>query len=263
MRRKTALYQCLQSKLKQVVNDAANSAQLPNLEDIRTNADLVQILAANSRAAVRRVLVECLGGSKDPGSIRLLLSLSSDRDAEVRYEAIDALGNLLERRRCPPRLFVALRDKNDLVRLETAGALGQIGDRRALRHLWSALEDKSALVRSYVAAAIGQLGSASDLARLKRVMANERSPTAKVGFFDALFSLGDMSSATDGLRRLLQSRNYRVRCAAANTLVGLDVREPEKKRVAASLEAALEAERTVAGREALLRAVKEFGVGTP
>lgn len=253
-----SLHRCLHRKLKDLASRGTILGQAPDLKECSRETELAQILVADPRAIVRRVLVECLADWNGPGRTKLLFELLSDKSGEVRCEVLVALGNLLEGGRCPPRVFICLRDKSDIVRVTTAEVLGQIGDRRALRHLWSALQDRSALVRSYVAPAIGELGGKSVVARLKRALATERSSTAKVGFFTALYSLGDTSFAVDGLRGLLQSRKYQVRCATANTLASLRVSRAQHIDIAASLRAALKAEPTVAARQALRRAIEEL-----
>ena len=170
------------------------------------------------------------------------------KSREKRREAAAEMGVILARAgESPSALIHALRDRSDLVRVEAAESLGLIGDRGARHALWRALKDQSGLVRSYVASAIGDVGSKKDLARLQRALARERSPIAKVGFYEALHRLGG-HDVIPGLTELTRAKDYRVRCAAANTLGRLASRRSEAEAISRALRAAIRQEATVAAR---------------
>lgn len=182
------------------------------------------------------------------------------KSSEKRRETAAEIGSMLTRAgESPQALIRALRDRSDLVRVEAAESLGLIRDRRALRALWRALKDQSGLVRGYVASAIGDIGSEKDLTRLRRALATERSPMAKVGFYEALHKLG-RRDAIPQLIELTRARDYRVRCAAANTLGRLASRRQEAETVSRALRAAIREEPTVAARSSFrssLRLLRE------
>jgi HEAT repeat protein len=217
--------------------------------------------AANTRAKVR-------GTGRESTAITPLIRQLSDRSWEPRMDAAAKIGRLLEGKgRTPRALIRRLKDSNELVRVEVAEALGAIGDRRAVGALWRALHDRSPLVRSYVVPAIGELGTRKDVARIERALQDERSAIAKVGYYAALHHLGRHHVVSE-LIKLLQSRNYRVRCAAANTLGGL-ASHSHAGTIARALNTALKLEPTVAARSSLrsgLRAVRlrlKAGVDSP
>jgi HEAT repeat protein len=247
----TALRLCLNLRLERLVKRGALKRPLPDL----SAGPSLQALASDRRALVRRVVAQCASESNTLTAKSLLLRLASDTSAEVRVAAIEGLGSLLDGQDCPRSLLGHLQDRSLLVRISTVTALGQIGDKRAIGQLRAALRDSSPLVRSYAAAAVGRLGKSAVREELNTLADLERSATAKVGFLDGLHAAGDTPKAVEGLLRLVASRDYRVRCAAANTLASLRLRSPLRAEVRGAVRRALRAETTTAGREALQRAV--------
>jgi HEAT repeat protein len=195
---------------------------------------------------------------RDP--MTTLLERLSNRSREVRVDAAAEVGHRLARTGTAPiALIQRLSDPDELVRIATAESLTRIGDRAALPALRRALEDRSGLVRSYVAKAVGGLGGRSELARMQRRLARERSARARVGYYVALHELGEGSEAVLGLLNLLQGKDYRVRCAAANNLVLL-VDRSNAALITDALRTAARAESTLAGRSSLrssIRAIRD------
>jgi HEAT repeat protein len=150
-----------------------------------------------------------------------------------------------------------LRDPNPIVRLEAAESLSYIGDRRALAKLWAIARDGNPLVRSYAAAAIGVLARGSDRKRLERAVRAERSDAARIGFYHALYYMGDSDRLFD-LIALLRRPHYAVRCAVARTLSHFANRM-NRELILAALRRALASERTVAAREALRESIRKIG----
>ena len=142
-----------------------------------------------------------------------------DRDPDVRLKATEKLGSLLAgTKECPPELVKGLEDANELVRIAVAESLSVIGDQRTLPKLWKAIHDRSPLVRSYVAAAIGELGSHKDIKKLEDRIRHERSNTARLGYYQALFALGKKEVFWTILS-FLENRDYRLRCAASKYIM--------------------------------------------
>jgi len=247
--------QCVSRRLKELLRSGALAGPTVKLANL-SQEDLLLSLARDSRPIVRQVAAECAGEQNKSRNVKLLTKLSADVNSGVRCAAIESVGNLLEgKKSCPLNLFKRLHDREILVRVATASTLPQIKDRRALPRLWRALRDPSPLVRSYVAAAIGQLGRTPDLVRLKKFLKKEHSSAAKIGFFDALYNLGERSFAVEGLTRLLGSRDYRVRCAISNTLGAFHLNRAQKSEVVATLRQVLKKENSGAAREAIRRAM--------
>ncbi len=188
------------------------------------------------------------------------VSQLSAKSLDKRTGAAAQIGSILARAgHSPQALIRALQDPSEMVRVQVAESLGLIGDRTALRALWIALKDRSGLVRGYVASAIGDLGTNKDVVRLRRALARERSPRAKVGYYAALHKLGEREAIAE-LIKLLRSADYRVRCAAANNLGRLANRRREAETVSRALRAAMRGEPTAAARSSFrssLRLVRE------
>jgi HEAT repeat protein len=185
----------------------------------------------------------------------VLLQKLQTGPSEARVKAIFELGQLKAgTRRSPTMLIQALKDRDELVRIETAIALMAIGDRRALPALRKALRDRSGLVRSYVAEAIGKLGTARDVAMIKRELGTERSARARIGYYSALYRFNPYDSIS-GLLALLENGDYRVRCASANTL-GRVVMRSDERIALDGLRSALRREKTVAARSSERAAIR-------
>jgi HEAT repeat protein len=176
-----------------------------------------------------------------------------DRSAEVRFRVIEAL--TMFPATDPQYLLDALQDRDELVRVQAAESIAIRKERRALGRLRKALADRSDLVRSYAAAAIGALGDDADRPLLRRRLAREKSETARVGFLEGLWLLKD-GAVLDEAIRLLDSDDYRIRCAAAHALAGTFVSARTRDRIREALRSRLRRENAMAVREALDKAIR-------
>jgi HEAT repeat protein len=185
-------------------------------------SELIKALS-DSSPLVRWSAALCLGELNKTEAVDPLIAKLSDHFTEVRRRAVEAIGNILQdTRKCPLEVIKMLKDPDELIRIEAAESIGAIGDQKALPSLWKVLHDRSPLVRSYVAAAIGELGNRADIKNLEREFQKERSDTVKVGYYHAIYSLGQ-HNVLPNLLSLLESKDYRVRCATANTLCDGDI----------------------------------------
>lgn len=182
-------------------------------------------------------------------------ALLDDRRAEVRYEAAQTIGELLRGSgRAPDALVRHVDDRAPLVRVAAIEALGDIGERRGAAHIQARLLDRDPLVRAYAGAAIGALRPRWARAVLTKAAAKERSSRARVGLYEGLFLSGDRR-ALHPILALLRSRQYRVRCAVANTVAGLALDREAATAALDVLETALASEPTVAAKSSLERAI--------
>ena len=115
------------------------------------------------------------------------------------------------------QLIRLLTDSSNLVRLQAAEALGEIGDKGALSKLRALLRDKDPSVRRYVAEAIGRLGGVRDRTLLIKALKDEQSKSARVGLYHGLYLL-DWKQTLPDLISLLDSKECLVRSAAAAAL---------------------------------------------
>jgi len=202
--------------------------------------------------------------SERAGGMPLLIRQLNDRAAATRMDAAREIGQRLRNKgKAPVDLTRRLADRDELVRVEVIEALEEVGDPKTLRALRRAAHDRSPLVRSYVGPAIAALGGRREAGRLERLAAREKSAIARVGYYAALYEVG-RNDAVMELVALLRNRDYRVRCAAANTLSGLANRR-NASDINRALRAALRHESTVAATSSLrssIRAIRRrLGIG--
>lgn len=151
----------------------------------------------------------------------------------------------------------ALSDPDELVRVQAAETIGARAERELCEHLRAALRDSSPLVRSYAAAAIGSVGGPADRAVLRERLSCEKSDTARVGFVEALWLLGDRQTLNEALN-LLNSDDYRVRCAISRTLANIFLTRNTKQTIESALRRRLRTERSLAAREAIQAALNDI-----
>jgi HEAT repeat protein len=182
----------------------------------------------------------------------------SDRSVEVRYEAAEALGRVLwRRRRAPHALLRAAADRNSLVRTCVAEALGYIGDKAAAAALTRLLRDEHPVVRSYSACSLAIVSGREAHPALKRALARERSTRARVGHYEGLIRIGQRVFVTP-LIDMLGSRRRHVRHATANALAGVPLSADDRTRAIRALEQALKEEPTVAARSTMEAALRDL-----
>jgi len=85
-------------------------------------------------------------------------------------------------------LIKALKDNDEVIRAETAAALGIIGDKRAVEPLVDSLKDKDLHVRQQAAKALGKLGSSLAAEPLARCL-NDHSREVRLEAVEALKSI--------------------------------------------------------------------------
>lgn len=199
-----------------------------------------------------------LGEAGSRKAVPWMLPALSDPNSEVRMRAAEAIGTLLrDTGKVPRALMQASQDRSELVRIAALEAIGEVGDSAARSVLRRALDDRSALVRRSAATAFATCGLSADRHRLARRLAFEKSTAAKVGYYDALFCLGERQHLTHLFYRL-RSRSYRIRCSTANAIASLPLNADERREALRELRAAQKRETTVAGRSSIQGALKHM-----
>lgn len=99
---------------------------------------------------VRWNAAEALGNIMSEAAVQLLLDALKDENEDVRSNAASALGKIGSEKAVQP-LIDALKDENEDVRKESAEALGYIESERAVQPLIDSLRDKDKHVRSAAA----------------------------------------------------------------------------------------------------------------
>ena len=179
-----------------------------------------------------------------------------DNDQDVRYYAVECIGILQTgRKSSPPGLRRLLRDASSLVRVQAVETLGLLEDQRALPNIVRLLSDKDRIVRSYAASVVGTLGGFAYLKNIRRGLIRQKDELARVGLFEASFLLGEPKVVPEMLM-LLQSSDYHVRCAVANTLEVMPLRTPEVQLAIAALASANRKPCGVADKTTIIRVLK-------
>ena len=187
-----------------------------------------------------------------------VLDLLTDKSGIVRHAAVECLGVLHEGEAVKASwLYPLLRDPVLIVRVETVESLAQIGDRTALPLIAERLEDEDPLVRAYAARSIAELEGHEFVAAIERASKTEEDENAKVGFADALFTLGDVKQFSV-LLELLSSADYHVRSASANALSVADLTSVQLKAALEAVSHAAHHALAVADRSTMERVEKEL-----
>lgn len=128
-------------------------------------------------------------GSAPPQLVDALLRTGTDADAEVRGQAIVALGSL---RVADGRdLFLrALNDGDAMVRMFAATAIGWMPDPRAVERLKELLHDDERLVRQFAVAALGETGDRGVIPAIRAALEDDRDSEVRSWAEEALGKLG-------------------------------------------------------------------------
>ncbi|HSH05310.1 MAG TPA: HEAT repeat domain-containing protein, partial [Anaerolineae bacterium] len=181
----------------------------------------------------------------DEGEV--LAKMLADKDASVRHQAIQAVGdvggrqhipllvNLLGKRPSWGRFYVTnaikkLGTKDDIsllasylkaadreVRRDVVGLIGQLGDKDAVPLLAQMAEDRDRYVRWAVAKEVGHLGGSEAIPILRKMLADKEAEVREV-VVDTLASIGD-KQVSFILLTMLNDENHRVRRTAVEGVV--------------------------------------------
>ncbi len=186
---------------------------------------------------------------------RILITLTSNQSELIRYSALEALWGYNGE-----DVFQAfvdrLKDSNEIVRISAVEALSNLRDIEAGKFLLEALLDEEEIVRREAAIGLGKLEDSSLAPLLQEYLQQEKSNTARVGFYIGLYLLGSKLHLNP-LLNLLKDSSYQVRCAVANSV--LDLVDQENRRVIEKyLIEALKKEQTFAARSTLQNVLDEL-----
>ena len=210
---------------------------------------IIEYLFNNDRE-IKLSSIEALSSFVEfPKAKLTLIELTEDRDIEYRYTALEALrdfsGDDVEK-----AIEKRLNDNNEIVRITAIEALGYRKAEKSIISLIKLLEDKKELVRRYAAIILGEIGDAELIPTLKFKLDKERRNTVRLGYYIALYSLGEENYLKDILK-LLKNKSYRIRCATANELK-IIVNTRNYKTIIENLNSALERENTIAAKSSIL-----------
>ncbi|QUI21238.1 HEAT repeat domain-containing protein [Vallitalea pronyensis] len=185
----------------------------------------------------------------------ILLNLTKNADSEIRYYAIEALGHFgghdIEQ-----IIIKRLRDSDELVRIVAIQTLGDIQALEAIDYLKETIIDRSELVRGIGAEILGKLGDEGLIPVLEKGLHMEKKDTAIMGFYIGLYWL-QQKKYLDSILNMLKNNSYRIRCAAANSLLELADNQNAEK-IMLHLREALLIEETNAVRSSILNILDQI-----
>lgn len=187
----------------------------------------VERLLSSRNASVRENAAEEVGQlMHPPRAVELLVSALRDPVADVRYSAVRGLGIFIYEPQKVEPLIAVLEDRHARVRKEAARALGRERDSRAVKPLISLLKDPDDDVRSEVVRALDEIGDARAVEPLIGALCD----SAFTVRFEAVRSLGNLRAgrAVEPLMTRLYDANELVRSAAAEALKKIEAAEAAK-----------------------------------
>jgi HEAT repeat protein/PBS lyase HEAT-like repeat-containing protein len=145
-------------------------------------ADL-ETLARGTDTGARLAAAARLGASRDPRALEALITALGDANRDVRWAAIETLGEIGDRRAVPPLLeYLKKPEAYRWGKRLAASALGAIGDPAAVDALGELLRDDDAFVRRLAALALVRIGDPGGTARVAALLegpADDTLPTVR------------------------------------------------------------------------------------
>lgn len=112
----------------------------------------------------------------------------------VRRLAVDVLGELSVRRAEAPLVDILRHDRDVIVRIRAAAALGKIGTAETLSDLYASMRDENADLRQSIIRAVASIGARGSLAVLRRALEDTDHSTARLAA-RALYDFGPAGEA--------------------------------------------------------------------
>lgn len=191
-----------------------------------------------------------------PESLDVLMAYADHEDAEVRFRATEALGDLHAGGTLSPRVLGLmqhhLQDPDWLVRFAALETLEDHPAQLPFEAVSACLADEDALVRGQAAITLAQTG---DARAAERIAALEPKADAreKASLAFALHLLGE-AGALERLIDLLKATSHHARSAAASLLPEC-VTDANEDNITGALRSALKAEQNDDVREAMEEAL--------
>lgn len=201
-------------------------SDLQNITKILGNRDKVDSLLKklnSDNPLHRRYAALGLGNIRGENDriIPALITRIRNKDSDTRWNVINSLGKLGDRR-AVPALLEALEDDDKDVREKAVEALGRIGGADLVEPSMKMLEDDNAEVRISAAKTLGKLKDKRALPLLIKTL-KDPEPRARKDAAEILGEMGD-KSAMGPLMETLNDRNENVARAAGKAMEKLKVK---------------------------------------
>lgn len=138
----------------------------------------VELLARGKDTQVRMAAAKQLGGSRNRRALEPLVAALADANRDVRWAAVEALGELGDRRAVPALIeYVKKPEAYRWGKRLVAGALAAIGDPSAVQPLLGLLDDEDPFVRRIAAMALVRIGDPAGVPRVAELAKETGDPT--------------------------------------------------------------------------------------
>jgi HEAT repeat protein len=187
------------------------ASEVPSAEDRATL--LAQIEKLSEQPDLKRAAISAFGYArltdKEAPYLDRLATFVSDKNPEVRHEAIVTLGDINAAREAPA-IMPALLDGDPTVRYAAARALGDLKDKRSIPGLERLFDDSDAALACESIRAVGKIGDASQAPVVGKLLSNPNDNLRRA----AIVALMTMRAESHypSIRELLHDPSYLVRC---------------------------------------------------
>jgi len=168
-----------------------------------------------AKVTSRRNAVVMLGELKDESTLPNLLNALSDKDAGIRWGAVEAVGKMgaIQARK---EVEGMLKDKSPDVRMFAIGALGRLGSRDSIPALAGMLSSKTIAERKNAIRSLGKIGG-PEAAKAIRGRLADSNRYVKTLAIETLVDLND-TQAVEEIKLLASNQSPSVRTAAMYAL---------------------------------------------
>jgi len=168
-----------------------------------------------AKVTSRRNSAVMLGELKAESAIPSLIKAFSDKDAGIRWGAVEAVGKMgaIQAR---PKVEELLKDKDLDVRMFAIGALGRLGSKDSVPALSRMLSSKPSEVRKNAIRSLGRIGG-NEAAKAIREKLADSDRYVKVLAIETLVNLNDTDSAAE-IKLLASDRSPSVRTVVMSAL---------------------------------------------
>ncbi|MEV4388313.1 HEAT repeat domain-containing protein [Micromonospora sp. NPDC049580] len=202
------------------LGDDQDSLQAEIIDLLGTDRDASRRIVLESvtsdTAEVRRVALWALGFVVEAEDLDLLAAAAADTDPTVRSIAVGSVPDPAGDDRAFRLLVLALRDRDERVRVSAVSRLGYTGRADAVTPLVAVAADPAARVRSMTAYTLGRLGVREATPTLQRLLQDpDQHVREEAG--EALGSVGGPAAVTT-LLTMAAAADPRLRARAATSL---------------------------------------------
>jgi HEAT repeat protein len=197
--------------------------------------------------------------SRTESTLKFVLDAVNHDDAEVRFRAVEKIGEIFEDTELPDSFVaaikLAMKDADELVRSTSLEVMQCYPAAVSMADVLPYLLDESSLVRGEAAILLGEIQNEGAIGPIHAAIKTAQDPE-KAAMYFGLFLLAD-NGALEGLISLLKSPDYLARCAAAN-LLPCCASAVNEETIKTALESAATQESSRATASAIREALEEL-----